>query len=199
MKRNRTLDQLNSNYQSFSTQNSKDSSLSKYSNRKNNNNQNNSNSYYKSALTEWKDRFFKLQKVNDELRSTLINEKNKVSELTKRSKINDKKINNFDDVNIRLSKMITEHENLINQYEQSELIRREQTKLIKSLQHEVDILRKYANISETSVENTVNREVDSTSNENEITKKKLKKKKKKSIDSITKTMSFPTSLNKNKI
>ena len=154
LKRNRTLDQLNSNYQSFSTQNSKDSSLSKYSNRKNNNNQNNSNSYYKSALTEWKDRFFKLQNVNDELRSTLINENNKVSELTKRSKINDKKINNFDDVNIRLSKMITEHENLINQYEQSELIRREQTKLIKSLQHEVDILRKYANISETSVENT---------------------------------------------
>jgi hypothetical protein len=108
----------------------------------------NSNSYFKTALNEWKDRHFKLQKDNDYLRSTLITEKKNLALCQKKLKTYDKKINSFEELNKKLNKIVIDHENLLNQYEQSELIRREQAKLIKSLQNEVDVLRRYTKLSD---------------------------------------------------
>jgi len=191
-KRNRTFDNMNnmrSNYHSISTENSKNNSFIKNSTSRNDTKVN-TNSYYKSALNEWKDRYFKLQKENDSLRNNLVFEKKKVHEYEKKLKINDKKVNNFDDVNEKLKKVLGENESFAGQYEQSELIRKEQAKLIKSLQYEVEIMRKYANISENSDQNKTqgnnetesNNEINQNNNITPVVKKKLKKKKKKSVE-----------------
>lgn len=185
-KRNRTIDdnRYKSNYRSISTESSKNGSINKSLMNKSNNL--NNNSYYKSALNEWKERFYKSQKENEQLRNSLVTEKKKVLECEKKTKLNEKKINSFDELNLRMNKLISDHENLINQYEQSELIRREQAKLIKSLQYEVDILRKYSKIADDEPiqlnrkNETIEREAQKE-NEN-IVKKKGKKKKKKSVE-----------------
>jgi hypothetical protein len=185
-KRNRTIDdnRYKSNYRSISTESSKNGSVNKSLMNKSNNL--NNNSYYKSALNEWKERFYKSQKENEMLRNSLVTEKKKVLECEKKYKLNEKKVNNFDELNVRMNKLISDHENLINQYEQSELIRREQAKLVKSLQYEVDILRKYAKITDDEPvqlgkgNETIERE-SQKENENNV-KKKGKKKKKKSVD-----------------
>lgn len=140
-------------------------------------------------MNEWKDRFFKLQKENEFLRANFTNEKKKVVDFEKKIKNNEKKLNNFEDVNGRLNKLINDHENLINQYEQSELIRREQIKLVKSLQNEVDILRKYSNINDLT-DKSINNEYDAKCGNinNDVgtnlppVKKKIKKKKKESVE-----------------
>ena len=129
------------------------------------------------------------QKENENLRKNLINEKKKVLDFEKKGKNNEKKVNTFDDMNGRLNKLIDDHENLLNQYEQSELIRREQTKLVKSLQNEVDILRKYSNVNDIA-DNSINNHIDTkiACNRDDVEmnlqplKKKIKKKKKQSVE-----------------
>jgi len=193
-KRNRTFDNFNnrSDYRSVSTENSMNSQLKNSSSKNekelsNYSNKNNSNSYFKSAMSEWKEKCFKLQKDNDSLRTNLILEKKKVIELEKRLKLNDKKVNSFDNVNDQLSKFVMESENVQNRYEQSELIRKEQSKLIKSLQYEIEILRKYTDINIPSEKtNGTNTESNDTQ-KSPIAKKKLKKKKKKSVEPTAKT------------
>jgi len=190
-KRNRTSDNLNnrSNYHSVSTENSKSSDMKNSSSRNENNiYTTNKHSYFKSAMTEWKDKCFKLQKDNDSIRTNLILEKKKVLELEKRLKLNDKKAYQFDDTSDKLTKVVADNDNLQNQYEQSEMIRKEQTKLIKSLQYEIEILRKYTDINEFT-EKTQENNTESHDVKSPVAKKKPKKKKKKSVEPTAKLTS----------
>lgn len=144
-----------------------------------------SNSYFKSAMNEWKEKYLKLQKDNDVLRSTVIQNKKRLMEYEKKIRSYDKKVNSFEELNMKFNKIIEDHESLINQYEQSELIRREQAKLIKSLQNEVEVLRKYTTMTEenqtfkTEEKSKVYSPVD-RGEEHDLEKNKKAKRKKKS-------------------
>ena len=97
---------------------------------------------YKNTVKEWKERYYKALKEHEVTKSLLVKEKQKNNDIIKHNKNLERKSTNFDNLNIRLSKVIDDHEKLLNQYEQSEVIRREQSKLIKTLQNEISILRR---------------------------------------------------------
>ena len=98
---------------------------------------------FKNTVKEWKEKYYKALKEHEGTKALLIKEKQRNLELIKSSKTLERKSANFDNLNYRLNKLIDDHEKLLGQYEQSEIIRREQSKLIKTLQNEISILRRY--------------------------------------------------------
>ncbi len=97
---------------------------------------------YKNTVKEWKERYYKALKEHEITKGLLIKEKQKNIDIIKHNKNLERKSTNFDNLNQRLNKVIDDHEKLLNQFEQSEIIRREQSKLIKTLQNEITVLRK---------------------------------------------------------
>lgn len=131
------------NNNSISTDNSKNGSTLKSSKDLKEMN----NYSYRNTVKEWKEKYYKSLKEHEVTKCMLIKEKQKNHELNKTIKNLERKSANFDNLNYRLNKLVDDHEKLLSQYEQSEIIRREQSKLIKTLQNEVSILRRYDNNS----------------------------------------------------
>jgi len=119
---------------------------------------------YRNTVKEWKDKYYRALKEHEISKGMMVKEKQKNCELIKINKNLERKSSMFDNLNYRLNKLIDDNEKLLNQYEQSELIRREQSKLIKTLQNEVSILRKYdgtTNNAFTNLDNTTEENFDS--------------------------------------
>ena len=98
---------------------------------------------FRNTVKEWKEKYYRALKEHEITKGLMVKEKHKNCEMIKSNKNLERKSSMFDNLNYKLNKLIDDNEKLLNQYEQSELIRREQSKLIKTLQNEVSILRRY--------------------------------------------------------
>jgi hypothetical protein len=74
----------------------------------------------------------------------LEEEKIKNEEMVKYQKILDKKWTGYDQINYKYNKLIDEHEKLLIRYDESEMIRKEQSQLIKTLKKELQLLGKWS-------------------------------------------------------
>jgi hypothetical protein len=90
---------------------------------------------------DWKEKYEKIKINYDNIKSTLIKERQKVVELTKKIKKIKKKEEQFDEINQYNHTLLSQNKRVVVQLEESEMIRTEQAKLIRSLQREVDLLR----------------------------------------------------------
>ena len=116
----------------------------------------NTSNYSIRGKLDYKDKYIKMRQKCDDLKSTLIKERQKVIDLTKKNKKIKRKEEVFDELNNNHKDLIKKHHNLILKLEESELIRKEQAKLIRSMQREIDLLRgSYENNCDTNNERLI--------------------------------------------
>ena len=93
----------------------------------------------------WKEKYFKVLDDNENLKESLIKEKTKqiIEDEPKKNVRNDESAKNKENeiLNFKLNKLIDKYELLLQDFNQSEKIRREQSNLIITLQKEIEILR----------------------------------------------------------
>ncbi len=104
------------------------------------------NDFNSCALTKdlkdnWKEKFYQVVKDNENLKTSLVKERQQNQDLGKRVKQMEKSISENEKLNEKLNKLVDSFEKLHQDFTQSEIIRREQSNLIKSLQNEVEMLR----------------------------------------------------------
>lgn len=97
----------------------------------------------KSKIAEQKDKekILKLKERNNELKLALKSERKKNDELEKKMKKIKFKEENFDVLEKNFISLQKEFETMQKSYNQSELIRKEQAKLIKSMKYEIELLK----------------------------------------------------------
>ena len=89
----------------------------------------------------WKERFYQISKDNENLKASLVKERQQNLEYSKKiRKLEQNTIEN-DKISEKLNKLAENFDRINQDFTQSELIRREQSNLIRSLQNEVEILR----------------------------------------------------------
>ena len=100
---------------------------------------------YREAITVWKEKYYKLMKDDQIVCNALEEERRKNEELNKYKENLETKWNTYDKINYKFNKLIDEYEKLLIRYEESEMIRKEQSKLIKTLKKELELLGKWIN------------------------------------------------------
>jgi hypothetical protein len=83
----------------------------------------------------------KIKEKYVETKSNLNHERKKTVELEKKLKKIKFKEENFDHMETNFLLLEKEYKKLVKKYEQSELIRKEQGKIIKSMQYEIELLK----------------------------------------------------------
>ena len=103
----------------------------------------NKSKLYGNKITEQKDKekILKLKERNNELKLNLKNERNKHQDLEKKLKKIKFKEENFDCIEKNFIALQKDFEKMQKNYSQSELIRKEQAKLIKSMKYEIELLK----------------------------------------------------------
>ena len=89
----------------------------------------------------WRDKYFKVKKDLEDKKSELVKERQKASDLSAKNKLMIKKEENYDKLMSDYKDLGNKLNKLVKKFEESEFIRKEQNKLIKSLQNEIDLLR----------------------------------------------------------
>ena len=112
-----------------STDSNKIRTLNKVSNLTTSNNEN------------WKEKFYQISKDNESLKANMVKERQQNLDLSKKVRQMEKSISENEMLNNKLNKLADNFERISEDFKQSEIIRREQANLIKSLQKEVEILR----------------------------------------------------------
>lgn len=94
-----------------------------------------------SVRNNYEEKYKQLKIDYDILKSSLVKERQKTYKLEQKNEKIRKKGEIFDDLQNKHEKLDQNYNILLNKLDESELIRKEQSKLIKSLQREIDILR----------------------------------------------------------
>lgn len=100
---------------------------------------------FREAITVWKEKYYKLMKDDQIVHNALEEERRKNEELSKYQETLQTKWNTYDKVNHKFNKLIDEYEKLLIRTEESEMIRKEQSLLIKTLKKELELLGKWSN------------------------------------------------------
>ena len=108
---------------------------------------------HREVITGWKEKYHKLMKDDKIVAKMLQDEKNKHDELTKLYKNLEIKWKGYDKINHKYNKLIDEYEKLLIRYDESEMIRSEQSQLIKSLKNELKMLGKWTNLEDKENDN----------------------------------------------
>lgn len=115
---------------------------------------NNNHTHSSSALLSkfsWRQKYEDLKVKNNTQQIEISLERKKINQLEKTIKTNKKKNSNYSTLIDYNKQLISQEELLINQITESENIRKEQSKLIRSLQREIDMLR--GDIDENNLNN----------------------------------------------
>jgi hypothetical protein len=121
-----------------------------------------------SKKVDWKEKYFKLKSSYEDKKKELVREKIQTAELLKKNKQMAKKENIYDNLLEQFKDIQSKCSRMQKKFEESEFIRKEQSRLIKSMQGEIELLR--GTFEERS----------NTFYENEMKQVKSEKKKKKS-------------------
>jgi len=90
---------------------------------------------------DYKEKFEKIKDNYDSIKATQVKERQLINHLTSRNKKLMRKEENYDKIYKSHHELKEEHMKLLKKYEESELIRKEQSKLIKSMIREIELLR----------------------------------------------------------
>ena len=98
---------------------------------------------YKEEITIWKEKYYKVMKLDRFIAKSLQQEKTKFDNLTRLNKKFEKKCKGYDKLNQKYIKSINENEKLNFRLGESELTRKDQSNLIISLKSEIQKLSKW--------------------------------------------------------
>jgi hypothetical protein len=132
-----------------------------------------------SVRNNYEEKYKQLKNDYDSLKSSLVKERQKTYKLEQKNEKIRKKEEMYDDLQSNHEKLDQKYSKLLTKLDESELIRKEQSKLIKSLQREIDILR--GNYDEENMSNSLSNRLIEEYKElkSELNFEKLVKKKKK--------------------
>jgi len=157
---------------------------------------------FKSKL-DYKEKFENIKENYDSVKATLIKERQIINQLTNKNKKLMKKEENYDKLYKSHQELKAEYILLSKKYEESEYIRKEQSKLMKSMQREINLLRgQFQDSLENNTEKIIkehkeikNRLSKHDSRDNQRDHVKNMKIKKKSISKTKATKIIPLSKN----
>jgi hypothetical protein len=127
----------------------------------------------------------------DITKSNLVKERQKVITLEKKNERNRKKCEQYDELHDKNQLLNDKYKNLLSKFDESELIRKEQSKLIKSLQREIDLLRgsyheeTFGNVNKAEEFKEIRKEINEDREAILLSKKPIIKKKRKVKKSVS--------------
>jgi hypothetical protein len=127
----------------------------------------------------WRDKYFKVKADLEEKKKDIVRERQKASDLLAKNKLMLKKEENYDKLIMDYKETGIKFNKLVKKFEESEFIRKEQNKLIKSLQNEIDLLRgnfEERTMKQIQLDTDTKSKVKKTSNKSKSKEKKIIKK-----------------------